>query len=73
MGMGYELEYRKFVANGKSDDKNVKEVLRLNRIYKVVFNQAKGQYEVVSELARNKGKSSQPKLLRMIIKNGGVN
>ena len=48
--------------------------MKLNRIYKVVFNKTKGQYEVVSELAKNKGKSSQSKLLRTIIKiGGGVN
>ena len=31
----------------------------MNKIYKVIFNSAKGQYEVVSEIARNCRKSSQ--------------
>ena len=48
-----------------------KEVIRLNRIYKVIFNRAKGQYQVVSELAKNGGKASGNSLLRTIIKSGG--
>lgn len=35
---------------------NIKEAIRLNRIYKVIFNCAKGQYQVVSELAKMAGK-----------------
>ena len=37
---------------------NIKEAIRLNRIYKVIFNRAKGQHQVVSELAKNGGKTS---------------
>lgn len=44
----------------------------MNRIYKVIFNRAKGQYQVVSELAKNGGKTSGNSLLRTIIKSGGV-
>ena len=44
----------------------------MNRIYKVIFNRAKGQYQVVSELAKNGGKTSGNSLLRTIIKTGGV-
>jgi len=44
----------------------------LNRIYKVIFNRAKGQHQVVSELAKNGGKTSGNSLLRTIIKSGGV-
>ena len=44
----------------------------MNRIYKVIFNHAKGQYQVVSELAKNGGKTSGNSLLRTIIKSGGV-
>lgn len=44
----------------------------MNRIYKVIFNHAKGQYQVVSELAKNGGKTSGNSLLRIIIKSGGV-
>jgi autotransporter adhesin len=51
---------------------NIKEAIRLNRIYKVIFNRAKGQYQVVSELAKNGGKTSGNSLLRTIIKSGGV-
>lgn len=43
----------------------------MNRIYKVIFNRAEGQYQVVSELAKNGGKASGNSLLRMIIKSGG--
>lgn len=43
----------------------------MNRIYKVIFNHAKGQYQVVSELAKNGGKTSGNSLLRTIIKSGG--
>ena len=43
----------------------------MNRIYKVIFNRAKGQYQVVSELAKNGGKTSGNSLLRTIIKSGG--
>lgn len=50
---------------------NIKEAIRLNRIYKVIFNRAKGQYQVVSELAKNGGKTSGNSLLRTIIKSGG--
>ena len=50
---------------------NIKEAIRLNRIYKVIFNRAKGQYQVVSELAKNGGKTSDNSLLRTIIKSGG--
>lgn len=50
---------------------NIKEAIRLNRIYKVIFNHAKGQYQVVSELAKNGGKASGNSLLRTIIKSGG--
>jgi hypothetical protein len=51
---------------------NIKEAIRLNRIYKVIFNRAKGQHQVVSELAKNGGKTSGNSLLRTIIKSGGV-
>lgn len=44
----------------------------MNRIYKVIFNRAKGQHQVVSELAKNGGKTSGNSLLRTIIKSGGV-
>ena len=44
----------------------------MNRIYKVIFNCAKGQHQVVSELAKNGGKTSGNSLLRTIIKSGGV-
>ena len=44
----------------------------MNRIYKVIFNRAKGQYQVVSELAKNGRKASENSLLRTIIKSGGV-
>lgn len=44
----------------------------MNRIYKVIFNRAKGQHQVVSELAKNGGKTSDNSLLRTIIKSGGV-
>lgn len=44
----------------------------MNRIYKVIFNRAKGQYQVVSELAKNGGKASGNSLLRTITKTGGV-
>lgn len=44
----------------------------MNRIYKVIFNRAKGQNQVVSELAKNGGKTSGNSLLRTIIKSGGV-
>lgn len=44
----------------------------MNRIYKVIFNRAKGQYQVVSELAKNGGKASGNSLIRTIIKSGGV-
>ena len=37
---------------------NIKEAIRLNIIYKVIFNRAKGQHQVVSELAKNGGKTS---------------
>lgn len=50
---------------------NIKEAIRLNRIYKVIFNRAKGQHQVVSELAKNGGKTSGNSLLRTIIKSGG--
>lgn len=43
----------------------------MNRIYKVIFNRAKGQHQVVSELAKNGGKTSGNSLLRTIIKSGG--
>ena len=43
----------------------------MNRIYKVIFNHAKGQYQVVSELVKNGGKTSGNSLLRTIIKSGG--
>lgn len=49
----------------------LKEAIRLNRIYKVIFNRAKGQHQVVSELAKNGGKTSGNSLLRTIIKSGG--
>lgn len=42
----------------------------MNRIYKVIFNRAKGQHQVVSELAKNGGKTSGNSLLRTIIKSG---
>lgn len=45
--------------------------MKLNRIYKVIFNRAKGQYQVVSELAKNGGKASGSSLLRTIVKSGG--
>ena len=32
----------------------------MNRIYKVIFNRSLGLYQVVSEIARNHGKSSSP-------------
>jgi autotransporter adhesin len=51
---------------------NIKEAIILNRIYKVIFNRAKGQHQVVSELAKNGGKTSGNSLLRTIIKSGGV-
>lgn len=44
-----------------------KEVIRLNRIYKIIFNRSKGQYQVVSELAKNGGKGSAKSLLRTIV------
>ena len=44
----------------------------MNRIYKVIFNRSKGQHQVVSELAKNGGKTSGNSLLRTIIKSGGV-
>lgn len=44
----------------------------MNRIYKVIFNRAKGQHQVVSELAKDGGKTSGNSLLRTIIKSGGV-
>lgn len=44
----------------------------MNRIYKVIFNRAKGKHQVVSELAKNGGKTSGNSLLRTIIKSGGV-
>ena len=50
---------------------NLKEAIRLNRIYKVIFYCAKGQYQVVSEIAKNGGKTSGNSLLRTIIKTGG--
>lgn len=42
----------------------------MNRVYKVIFNRAKGQYQVVSELAKNGGKTSGNSLLRSIVKSG---
>ena len=45
--------------------------MKLNRIYKVIFNRAKGQYQVVSELAKNGGKASGSSSMRTIIKSGG--
>ena len=39
----------------------------MNRIYKIIFNRSKGQYQVVSELAKNGGKGSTKSLLRTIV------
>ena len=50
---------------------NIKEAIRLNRIYKFIFNRAKGQYQLVAELAKNGGKTSVNSILRTIIKSGG--
>ena len=44
----------------------------MNRVYKVIFNRAKGQYQVVSELAKNRGKAPGNSLLRIITNWGGV-
>lgn len=45
----------------------------MNRIYKIIFNRSKGQYQVVSELAKNGGKGSAKSLLRTIVGyRGGV-
>ena len=44
-----------------------KEAIILNRIYKIIFNRSKGQYQVVSELAKNGGKGSAKSLLRTIV------
>ena len=45
----------------------------MNRIYKIIFNRSKGQYQVVSELAKNGGKGSAKSLLRTIVDyRGGV-
>ena len=38
----------------------------MNRVYKVVYNRTKGQYEVVSELAKNGGKANGNPLLKSI-------
>lgn len=43
----------------------------MNRVYKVIFNRAKGQYQVVSELAKNRGKAPGNSLLRIITNWGG--
>ena len=45
---------------------------KMNRIYKIVFNYARGQYQVVSELAKSKGKAPGSLLARTVIKSGGV-
>ena len=44
---------------------------KMNRIYKIVFNYARGQYQVVSELAKSKGKAPGSLLARTVIKSGG--
>ena len=49
-----------------------KEATRLNRIFKVIFNRAKGQYQVVSELAKNGGKTSGNSLLKSFTNSGGT-
>ena len=42
----------------------------MNKIYKVVFNHAKGQYQVVPEIAKSHGKSSKSSLLSTFINSG---